>query len=249
MAIKVLPSHFSGAGKVFGREPDHLGAIIRGLAVDAARLKSSQLNTTALTDNSGGTAAAGLAANAAPDAAAGAATTSAPKAGFDAELVKIANNLADLALRTNLLLTQTGLPLLTDSTGGTADTTLEALLIETTAVDGSTGAAALEEASARARMATVNNALSSLVAKTNALAAALGVTALTDALGGTVSGTLAVLAATAAGVGGTEPVTMLDTAVETWLTVNRHNIATVAAHLDSMVGTDVLDLPNVVVAG
>jgi hypothetical protein len=34
-----LPAHFSGTSKVFGRDPEHLAAIIRGLAADIIQFK------------------------------------------------------------------------------------------------------------------------------------------------------------------------------------------------------------------
>ena len=248
MSIRVSPAHFSGTSKVFGRDHDHLAAIVRGLAADNARNRSAQLNT-GLTDNSGGTAAASLLANPAPVAVAGAATTSAPKAGFDTELGKIANNLADLALRANLLLGQNDMATLTDSSGGTANTTLEALLVNLTAVDGSTSTAALDEVSARLRMASVNSALSSLAAAVNDLAVVYGVAPLADLLGGTVDTTIPAIAATAGGVSGTGPVTMLDVAVDAWLVINRNNVASLAARLNAMVGAAALaHAPSVVAA-
>lgn len=248
MSIRVSPAHFSGTSKVFGRDPDHLAAIVRGLAADNARNRSAQLNT-GLTDNSGGTPAASLVANPAPVAFAGAASTSAPKAGFDTELGKIANNLADLTLRANLLLGQNDMATLTDSSGGTANTTLEALLVDLTAVDGSSGTAALDEASARLRMASVNNALSSLAAAVNDLAVIYGVDPLVDLIGGTVGTTIPAIAATAGGVGGTGPVTMLDVAVDAWLVINRNNVASLAAKLNAMVGSAALaHAPSVVAA-
>ena len=248
MSIRVSSAHFSGTSKVFGRDPDHLAAIVRGLAADTARNRSAQLNT-GLTDNSGGIAAANLVANPAPVAAAGAATTSAPKAGFDTELGKIANNIADLALRANLLLGQNDMAALTDSSGGTASTTLEALAADLTAVDGSSGTAALDEASARLRMAAVNNALSSLGAAVNDLAVIYGVVPLADLIGGTVGTTIPAIAATAGGVGGTGPVTMLDVAVDAWLVINRNNVASLAGKLNAMVGTAALaHAPSVIAA-
>jgi hypothetical protein len=248
MSIRVSSAHFSGTSKVFGRDHDHLAAIVRGLAADNARNRSAQLNT-GLTDNSGGTAGAGLMANPAPAAAAGAATTSAPKAGFDSELVKIANNVADLALRVNLLRGQNGMSLLTDSSGGTANTTLEALLVNLTAVDGSTGTAALDEASARLRMASVNNALSSLAAAVSDLAVIFGVDPLVDLIGGTVGTTIAAISASGTGVGGAGLITMLDAAVDAWLVINRDNVATLAGKLNAMVGTAALaHAPSVVAA-
>jgi hypothetical protein len=39
MSIRVSSAHFSGTSKVFGRVPDHLAAIVRGLVVDMTQVK------------------------------------------------------------------------------------------------------------------------------------------------------------------------------------------------------------------
>ncbi|MET4190664.1 MULTISPECIES: hypothetical protein [unclassified Bradyrhizobium] len=205
---------------------------------------------TALTDSTGGTVAAtGLAANAVPAAAAGAATTSAPKAGFDTALAVIANAVASLTKRVNDIRTTYDLPLITDGSTGTVSTTLAAETVALTAVDGSTGTVALDVVTATARMTAVNNALSSVAASVNDLLAMVGSQDLVaDALAGTASLTIASMAATGTGVGAATPVTMLNTAVQTWLTGTRNNVATLAAALNSLVGTNAVFKPLSVVA-
>ena len=140
---------------------------------------------------------------------------------------------------TNELLGMEGMPLLTNSTGVTAlDNTLDSLGVTLSAVDGSSGTSAVDVVTATARMASIDNALSSIGAKVNALAAVYDVVPLgTDALAGTVSTTIPAIAATGAGVGGVTPVTMLNSAVQTWLTGNRNNISTLAAALNLMLGS------------
>lgn len=204
---------------------------------------------TDLTDSSTGTASlTTLAANTLPVLVDGAATTSAPKAGFDTELTAIKNGIADLALRTNLMLRRQGRSdLLTDSSTGTADTTIAALGAALVAVDGSTGTVAVSGADALARMTTINNAISSLAAKLNTLAPLYGERQIADALGGTVSSTLAAISATGTGVSGVG-VCLLNTAVNTWLTTNKNNIATLAAMCNRMTGAEVVDRPLQVVA-
>ena len=186
---------------------------------------------TALTDSSGGVAASGLVANPNPAPATGAATTSSPKAGFDAELVKIENAIAEIAAKMNLVRGYYDLPLYTDSTGQTANGTIEALTNALTAVDGSTGTVAVDQITALARMTTVKNALSSLAVGINDLVVYAGAPSLTDASGGTASMTLADIAATGTGVSGANA-TLLDTAVDAWLVINQNNIASLAATLN-----------------
>jgi hypothetical protein len=198
-----------------------------------------QTGLSDLTDNSSGTAADTLVANPAPAAANGAATTSSPKAGFDTQLAAIENNISDIGNRLNVLLKKFGKTPFTDNTGVSPDTTIEALGVNLSAVDGSSGTSAVDQASARARMATINNAVSSLAAGIAELAPYFGVEPLKDNLGGTVSKTLANIAATATGVGGsTGTPTLLDSEVDTWLSHNRDNIASLVAKLNEMTGTD-----------
>lgn len=230
-----------------------LTSLAAGVATIAASYNSllTQGEITDLTDSTGGTAAATLVANPAPAAAAGAATTSSPKAGFDTALAAITNAVASLAARTNQLRNLYGLsPLLTDSSGGTVSTTLASISNNLTAVDGSSGTSALDATTAAARMGSVNNAISSLNAAINGVLDVEGIPHLTDALEGTVSNTLAVIAATGTGVGGTDPVTMLDSAVDTWLGHTRDNVASLAAKLNAVTGSGMLtQAPLSVVAG
>jgi hypothetical protein len=207
-----------------------------------------------LTDNSGGTATANpptLAANPLPPAADGAATTSSPKAGFDTELQKIENNISDLALRTNLLARRFGLSQLTDSTGVSADTTIEALTVALTAVDGSTGTNAVDQVTGRDRLTKISSAHRSLAAKINEVCALTGLQAIVDSIGvGTVGVTLENIAATGTGVSGAGA-TLLDVDVDAWLVINRNHQATLAAVLNALTGTvdtQAPDVPPAVVA-
>ena len=155
-----------------------------------AYVPAPQDNT--LTDSTGGASAAALAANALPAPANGAATTSAPKAGFDTQLGVIRNAISSMASAYNALVVEAGDPafdVITDSTGGTVSSTLSSISASLTAVDGSSGTSAVDEVSALAAMAIIDNSLSSLGYYASQLAlkfdnvAPLG----TDALGGTVS--------------------------------------------------------------
>jgi hypothetical protein len=190
-----------------------------------------------LTDSTGGSSAAGIVVNALPAPANGAATTSSPKAGFDAELVIFANSHASLTSRMNALRTILNLPRYTDSSGGTATTTLAANSNNLTAVDGSSGSVAVDQVTARARMVTVANNLSSLAAGINEVRAAYGFEPLTDTVAGVKSTTIAAITATATGVSGAGA-TLLDADVDTWLGINRNNLATLAKGLNDVTDTN-----------
>lgn len=207
------------------------------------------IEPASLTDSTTGTAASALAANVAPVAANGAATTSAPKAGFDTQLALIKNAVASLTSQYNTLALQTGLKVLADNSGGTVSSTLAALSTSLSAVDGSSGTSALDVTTATARMTAVKNALSTLGFYISAMASKFDVDPLgTDALGGTVSTVIAALPATGTGVGGTGQVTMLNTGVNTWLTNNKNNIATLAAKLNAITANATI-FPLYAVAG
>ena len=65
-AILIKRHQFTGLSKVYSREPDGLAAILRGLAIDNARLKVEINTVKQITYNSGGTAGSGLVALAIP---------------------------------------------------------------------------------------------------------------------------------------------------------------------------------------
>lgn len=243
----------AGPGAVAKADVDpFLAAVANNIATLAAtwnRYMTQGGTIAALTDSSGGTAAAGLVANVAPAAAVdGAATTSAPKAGFDTQLNLIEEAISELAAKLNPLLGEYNITLLTDSTGQTPDGTISALAATLSAVDGSSGTVALDFTTAVARMGTINNALSSIAAKFNLLAPTFGVDTVADALGGTVSNTLANIAATGTGVGGAAS-TILNTVAQTWISTNRDNIATLAAAVNKILGANQTYKPLHVVAG
>jgi hypothetical protein len=215
--------------------------------------------TEAPTDSTGGTAASALAADALPTPANGAASTSAPKAGFDTQLGVIRNAISSMAFALNQLNVDIGtLPQysIVDSTGGTVSSTLSVISSSLTAVDGSGGGGniAVDQVSALADMAIIDNSLSTLGYYTSKLAGLYNVAPLgTDALGGTVSstGALAALSATtAAGVSGTTGTpTLLNTAVNTWLAGVKNNISTIAAVLNAMNTIAITSKPLLAIAG
>ncbi|MDR3739017.1 MAG: hypothetical protein P4L40_08345, partial [Terracidiphilus sp.] len=59
-SIKVPKSHFTGASHVYSGGPDGLATIIRGLAIDMARVKLQSASVADFVDNSTGAAAAAL---------------------------------------------------------------------------------------------------------------------------------------------------------------------------------------------
>ena len=204
-----------------------------------------------LTDNTGGTAAGALATETLPTPAAGAATTSAPKAGFDTQMAVLTNSFASLTKLFNEMAYTTGgaVQPLQDYSGGVASATLAAVSSSLTAVDGSSGTSAVDQVSALSDMQIAENNLSTLGAAITKLQNALDISTLgADALGGTVGNQIAGVPPTATGVGGAGNVTLLNTAVNTWLGTTKNNIGTLAAALNAC-ATELGLRPLSVIAG
>jgi len=199
-----------------------------------------QTGWTDLTDNSGGSASETIAALGTITPYTTAGTDLAPKAGFDTEIAKWRNNFSDLLLRINELRAYHGLSAVTDSGAGTGNTTLEAILVDLTAVDG-TGNNGLAAASALTTWNAVKNNVATVVAAVNDLCPLFGLTELTDSSGGTADVsdpiTVVAMADTGAGVDGTSLSGVADTEVDANLSDLRDAFASIAAKVNAMTGT------------
>ena len=165
-------------------------------------------------------------------------TSSAPKAAFDTECPKIANNFADLAEKINNLVRYQDMTLgvLTDSSGGTADLTLQVISSTLTAVSGA-GSGALSKTSADAVFTIFANTLATLAAKVNLLSAVYGLPALVDSTTGTASttSTLPAVGVSGAGVDNTSAATgVQNVALNAALVVVKNNMATLAARVNAL---------------
>jgi hypothetical protein len=165
-------------------------------------------------------------------------TSSAPKAAFDTECPKIANNFADLAEKINNLVRYQDMTLgvLTDSSGGTADLTLQVISSTLTAVSGA-GSGALSKTSADAVFTIFANTLATLAAKVNLLSAVYGLPALVDSTTGTASttSTLPAVGVSGAGVDNTSAATgVQNVSLNAALLVVKNNMATLAARVNAL---------------
>ncbi|MGO9740698.1 MAG: hypothetical protein ACLPN5_04130 [Roseiarcus sp.] len=61
-AVKIKKHQFTGLSKVYSRDPDGLAAILRGMAIDNARLKVEVSAVHDFTDNSTGAAGSNIVA-------------------------------------------------------------------------------------------------------------------------------------------------------------------------------------------
>jgi hypothetical protein len=212
-------------------------------------LLMTQGTVTDLTDSSGGSATSTLAAMAAFSGYTIAGTDAAPKAGFDTELAKWRNNFADLTARVNLIRGKLGLSQLTDSSAGTANTTIESMSVNLTATNG-VGPAAVDLTTANTAWLAARNNVATLAARINDMCDDFGVVSLTDSSGGTPSttNTIVAMADTGAANTGAALNTISDVAMDAALSVLRDSIASLTAKVNEMTGAEAGILPLNVVA-
>jgi hypothetical protein len=183
MAIRVKPFHFSGAGKVHGRDADALGAIVRGLAIDHARAKAASATIADLTDNTTGVAAASVVDLVLPTAAFDASSAGgATRTDFNTAIGKFENAGAVLGDNLNKLRARLGLELVSWASGTIA--AAATLPAQDKSVNTTSGATALNYASGRTAMAAAKANLRKLVRAFNECMVALGFPKVTDALSG-----------------------------------------------------------------
>jgi len=207
-------------------------------------------STTDLTDNSGGVVSNTI-ADVSPTLVGyqDVATDSAPQVGLNAEMNKLDNNFADLTAQVNILLARYDIGLLTDSSGGSADATLEVIDDDLTEVDG-TGSNSAPVAGTQAIFDAIAANIASLTAKVNLLVPFFGVEALTDNSGATAAETIVATAAIGAGVDNGAAATGLEGAVvDGFLSDVQNAQASLAGKLNEMTGSGVPTKALHVVAG
>jgi hypothetical protein len=202
-------------------------------------LLMTQGDLTDLTDSSGGTASNTLAAMGTFAGYTIAGTDAAPKAGFDAELAKWRNNFADLTARVNAVRGKLGLSQLTDSSAGTANTTIESVSVNLTATNG-VGPSAVDLTTANAAWTAAKNNVATLAAAINDMVSAFGLVALTDSSGGVASTTKTIVAMADTGAANTGAAlnTISDTAMDAGLVILRDSFASLTAKLNDMTGSE-----------
>ena len=177
-AIKVKPDQFSGTGHVHGRGPDHLAAIVRGIAIDNANLKVQAAAVHDFTDNSSGqvVSPAALPLLAAPSAPVNAKTNAvgATLSALNTSLGKTQNALKVMVGTVNEARPLIGLPLLVCAVGAVAAAdTIPAQDKTNAATSGNTSA---NFASTRAALAVAANDLYMLAEGVNEVLVAVGAT-------------------------------------------------------------------------
>jgi len=226
--IKIKRHQFSGLSKVYSREPDGLAAILRGLAIDSARLKVEVSGVKQFTDNSTGAGGASIVALPIPSAAidatsAGGAQTTA----LNTSLGKIANAGKVIANTINEASSLLGLPASSAATGAQAAAdTIPALDKTGTSA---TGSSAATFASTVAAFKAAKDNLARLANGMNAVFEAVGVAKLSEKNLGVHAIDLALVAIPAATSVAAGPGAVAKADVDAFLTAHANNIATLAA--------------------
>ena len=226
-SIKIRDGQFSGNGKLYSRERDGLAAILRGLAIDNARLKVEVSDVKSFTDNSTGAAASKLVAIPIPTAAidassAGGVTTTS----LNTSLGKIANAGKVISNTINEASTLLGLPSTTAASGtqATADTIPAQ---DKTGTSGS-GSSAASFASAVAAMKVARGNFHRLVNGVNEVLVAIGQAPIrAAAVSHPLDKALLAIPSVTASADGTKAVSKA--AVDAFLAAHANNVATLAA--------------------
>lgn len=215
---------------------------VAALAQEAARARVAASAPGALTDSTGGTGGAALAAVVTPtQGIVDGATAFSPKAGFDTATTAIEAAHKELATTLNLFLARiTGAsgPRVTMTAGGSANATLEAITSALTAATSGT----LEATTGRAEITKARNVQAALASALNYCRVAMGLAPITDGSGGVfnrvtngwnVDAFARAASATSPTTGGA---TLTDASVDAALGALRNNISTMAAALNVMRG-------------
>jgi hypothetical protein len=231
-AIKVKVTEFQGSGKVFSREADGLAAIIRGMAIDNARLKAEVAAVKDFTDNSTGVAGAGIVGLPVPAAAIDAtAAGGADVTALNASLVKLQNAGKVITNTINEASALLGLPANASASGAQAAAdTIPALDKASTAANG-VAAASYASAVSAFKVAAAN--LNALIYGANGVLVAVGAAALKTAgpFGTPESLTLAAIPAAVAVAAGPGALAKAD--ADAFLAAYANNVATLAAAWDA----------------
>jgi hypothetical protein len=235
MTIRVSPSHFSGHGKVFTREADGLAAIVRGLAIDHARIKVATANPADFTDNSTGVVAGEVVDLILPTAAFDAsAAGGADQAELNGAIDDAEDAMAVVAEHLNDVRALVGLTALTYAGTVAVADTIPAM---TKSVATANGASAVEFAEGMTRLAPVKNNLRVLVRAFNETMVACGIDPNADGLTGAFDNDydLSAVADAAASADGSDSIAK--TVADAFLDSLADNIASLATYWNAITWT------------
>lgn len=243
MVTKIGIATFAGTSHVFNGT---LATVIRALAQGYARNAVIDATPDDLTDNSGGTAGAAIEVRSKLDAHVLSGSDSTPKAGLETALGTVLAAVHEIGTKANELAALLGLDELTLPTG-TSDGTIGAV---TVTVAGSNTALA-PVAGVNAKLTSISAYISAVAAKVNEVSIATGFDPVPDAskdgkLTTVFTGLDAGVGTAVTGAaGGNEGV--LATSVNAELAKFANNVATMAAKLSEVIGSDPMP-PSVIAA-
>jgi len=247
-AIKVRRAKFSGASKVYDVGPEGLTAIVRGLAIDNARLAVAVSAVIDFTDNSTGTAGSTVAdipVIATIDSSS--LSVGAPRAALNTALGVVDNAMAVVAENMNIARTRLGLPVLTYTGTVATPGTIPAMTKTLTAT---TGALCATYASSVTAFDKAEANLKKLAYAMNEVLTAIGVTPVTIGILGNipVSAALVASGSTALSADGADAAS--DASVDAALTALANGVAKLAAVYNAaFAGASTATTPLNVIAG
>jgi hypothetical protein len=226
-AIKVRKDQFVGTSKVFGRESDALAAIVRGLAIDNARLKIEVSGVHDFTDNSTGVAGSALVNTPIPAVKIDATSAGgAQAAALNTSLGKIQNAGLVIENTINTARTLLGLALLTGTAGTQA--TADTIPAQDKTGTSGTGSAAADFVSSVGALKAAKDNLARLTRGANEVLAAIGVAPLAYNQGShALDLAIATIATVTASGTGTNALALADATA--FLAAYAANVATLAA--------------------
>lgn len=233
-ALVVKRNSFSALSKLYSQAPDGLAQIIRGLAIDNARIAMAVASLIDFTDNSTGTAGSSVAdvpAVATIDASSLSVGT--PATALNTALGKLDNAFAVVAQNVNLARTRLGLPTLT-YTGTVAVAGTIPACDKTLAATSGTSTATYASVKTAIDKAEAN--LKKLAYAANDVFTAMGLSPTTVAIAGPIPVNTTIVAVGTASASSTGADAASDATVDAALTAIVNGIAKIAADYNTAMG-------------
>ena len=235
--------HFSGSGKVFSRDASGLSEIVKGLLVRDAAVRIEAESITGLTDSSGGTAGASIAAATIPvtNDLTGL-TTGCTAASFDISTLDVEDAYATLLGQANLVLAEISGGSVVKGDGTDGSGTVGAIDVVTAANSDNTDALTYDSSRAIFQQLLDNQATTTAVV--DLCRVAVGLAKTTEATGGgsqqviilsdATNGPLSVGSVNAGANGADATAAVLKAAVDAQLVILANNVALLCDQLDAV---------------
>lgn len=237
MTNLIKKNHFTGGRNTSGTREGTLSDVVRGLAIDNARTRLAVLAAGAAApnyvNNAGGTVRGTILTLPVPTTAFDASSAGGvTRTALDAALLTAENAHAALAAYINDVNRALGLPVLTGVVGSLSSGEIAAV---TASATGGTGTDTPTRATVAAAFTAARNNIATLARAANKIAAACGITRLTDNSGGSASfaGVIVDVPTTTLSASGADSVAK--TTVDAYLANMRDDVQTIGALVNSAV--------------